>query len=89
MVVSGLGVPCTPYSGAFTLNSMPASCAGDMPDIETCSECSGTLKVIACIEDPAVIKKILAHLDEKVASAGTGLLPECRTPPRRGLFDGT
>jgi len=24
--------------------------------------------VIACIEDPAVIKKILSHLNEKVAS---------------------
>ena len=24
-------------------------------DIETCSECGGTMKVIACIEDPVVI----------------------------------
>ena len=28
-------------------------------DIETCQYCSGAVKVIACIEDPAVIKKIL------------------------------
>ena len=27
-------------------------------DIETCSKCGGTVKVIACIEDPAVIDKI-------------------------------
>jgi hypothetical protein len=29
--------------------------------------------VIACIEDPVVIEKILTHLIEKAASAGTGL----------------
>ncbi len=37
-------------------------------DIETCSACGGAVKVIACIEDPAVIEKILTHLDEKGAS---------------------
>ncbi len=34
-------------------------------DIETCSECGGAVKVIACIEDPVVIAKILTHLEEK------------------------
>ena len=28
-------------------------------DIETCSGCGGAMKVIACIEDPIVIKQIL------------------------------
>jgi hypothetical protein len=28
-------------------------------DIETCTECSGPVKVIACIEAPVVIKQIL------------------------------
>jgi hypothetical protein len=28
-------------------------------DIETCDQCGGTVKVIACIEDPAVVKQIL------------------------------
>jgi len=50
-------------------------------DIETCSECGGTVKVIACIEDPVVIKKILSHLNEKVASAEPDQLPESRAPP--------
>jgi len=31
-------------------------------DIEQCPQCGGTLKIIAAIEDPAVITKILTHL---------------------------
>jgi hypothetical protein len=34
-------------------------------DIETCSECGGDVKIIASIEDPAVIQKILAYLNRK------------------------
>jgi len=51
-------------------------------DIETCSECGGAVKIIACIEDPVVIKKILDHLQEKAALAGLVLLPPCRAPPQ-------
>ncbi len=50
-------------------------------DIETCRECGGTVKVIACIEDPVVIEKILAHLQGKDASVPTNLLPASRAPP--------
>ena len=32
-------------------------------ELETCATGGGPMKVIACIEDPAVIKRILAHLD--------------------------
>jgi rRNA maturation protein Nop10 len=52
-------------------------------DVETCSECGGDIKIIASIEDPAVIQKILAHLDENATSA---LLPDCRASPTVGLF---
>jgi hypothetical protein len=31
-------------------------------DIETCTRCGGKVKIIAAIEDPTVIKKILDHL---------------------------
>jgi hypothetical protein len=31
-------------------------------DIETCRECGGAVKGVACIEEPVVIKKILTHL---------------------------
>jgi len=51
-------------------------------DIETCSECGGAVKIIACIEDPVVIQKILDHLQEKAALAGLDLLPQCRAPPQ-------
>ncbi len=56
-------------------------------DIETCAECGGDVKIIACIEDPAVIQKILAHLDDRASPADLSLLPECRAPPATGLFD--
>jgi hypothetical protein len=36
--------------------------------------------VIACIEDPLVIKKILTHLKEKAATAAAVRLPESRAP---------
>jgi hypothetical protein len=35
--------------------------------IETCSVCGGAVRIIACIEDAAVIEKILTHLDAKAA----------------------
>ena len=54
-------------------------------DIETCRECGGAVKVIACIEDPVVIKKILSHLACKAATKESSALPECRAPPA-GLF---
>jgi hypothetical protein len=56
-------------------------------DIETCSECGGEVKIIASIEDPTVIQKILAYLDDNATSAATALLPDCRASPPAGLFD--
>ena len=56
-------------------------------DIETCSECGDDVRIIACIEDPAAISKILTYLDDKVATVGTARLPQCRAPPATWLFD--
>jgi hypothetical protein len=67
-------------------------------DIETCGACVGAMKVIACIEDPAVMPKALAvlagqtldHLKHKAETDGPKALPESRTPPvglDHGLFD--
>ena len=46
-------------------------------DIGTCATCGGPMKVIASIEAPAVIKRILAHLENGQAA---GHHPE--HPPR-------
>ena len=51
-------------------------------DIEICSVCSGTMKVIACIEDPLVIKKILTHQRDKALCLDTVGLPEGATAGR-------
>ncbi len=57
-------------------------------DIETCDACGGAVKVIACIEDSAVIEKILTYLREKAVPEAAELLPEVRAPPpQAGLFD--
>lgn len=34
-------------------------------DIETCRACGSAVRIIACIEDPVVIKEILTHLEKK------------------------
>jgi len=58
-------------------------------DIETCANCGSEGRIIASIEDPAVIQKILAHLGDMASSAATALLPDCRASPSllMGLFD--
>jgi len=53
-------------------------------DIETCPKCGGAVKVIACIEDPVLIKKILTHLKGKATAAD--MLPAVRAPPQKNLF---
>ena len=58
-------------------------------DIETCPACGGAMRIVACIKDPEVIEKILAHLDAKVAKPEATRRPPCRAPPQRGLFDKT
>ena len=57
-------------------------------DIETCKQCGGEVKVIASIEDPVVIEKILSHINEKKSVVAPDFLPEDRAPPQLGLFNG-
>jgi hypothetical protein len=49
--------------------------------MRSCCQCGGAVKVIACIEDPTVIEKILTHLEKELALESAGLLPEGRAPP--------
>ena len=55
-------------------------------DIEICKSCGGHVTIIACIEDPVVIEKILTHLDSKAAYGAARRLPPCRAPPQASLF---
>ena len=50
-------------------------------EIETCSECGGDVRIIASVEDPAVIRTILAFLEKKGVNAADSLLPDCRASP--------
>ena len=45
-------------------------------DIERCPQCGGNLKIVAAIEEPAVIERILTHL-------GLCAQPPPRAPARR------
>lgn len=49
-------------------------------DIEKCELCGGHVKVVSCIEDPAVIEKILQHLAMK-ESLPLPRVHEARAPP--------
>jgi ribosomal protein S27E len=46
-------------------------------DIETCPDCGGKLRVIACIEEPWLIAKILGHVQRREALTGV----TARGPP--------
>jgi hypothetical protein len=51
-------------------------------DIESCARCGGKLKVIASIEEPVVIAKILAHLEKTAPDRHQAELPlGARAPP--------
>jgi hypothetical protein len=47
-------------------------------DIEVCERCGGMVKIIASIEDPEVIGRILEHLQ---SSAAAQVRPSARAPP--------
>jgi hypothetical protein len=56
-------------------------------DIETCEQCGGAVKVIASIEDPLVLQKILSHLNTKNDDVVELLPSQSRAPPQISLFE--
>jgi Putative transposase len=58
-------------------------------EIESCEQCGGAVKIIASIEDPQVIGRILEHLGRDGSGAPSHQLPPVRAPPIgfTGLFD--
>ena len=57
-------------------------------DVEVCPHCGGGVRIIACIEDPVVIRQILSHVEAKQTGnrQQVGDLPPSRAPPPFGLF---
>lgn len=60
-------------------------------DIEQCERCGGKVKIIASMEDPQVIGKILAHLEPteqaRRSAADLATAHRARGPPGQGQFD--
>jgi hypothetical protein len=56
-------------------------------DVETCDQYGGGIKIIACIEYPMVIKKILDHIDSKSAVSKKKRLPQSSAPTQSSLFN--
>ena len=55
-------------------------------DMLICEEFGGTVKVIASIEDPVVIKQILTHLQRKTELKNSTRCPRERCHPKKSLF---
>jgi hypothetical protein len=55
-------------------------------EIEQCARCGGRLEVIASIEEPELIERILAHRRKKEAEEGLTVSLGARAPPQASLF---
>lgn len=56
-----------------------------MVQIEACARCGGKLVIIASIEEPEVIARILAHQERGCGAAEPERAPiAARAPPRQG-----
>ena len=55
-------------------------------DIETCEACGGHVKIIACIEDPDLIQRILDHLDRHTEPTRAVNAHPARAPPQLPLL---
>ena len=55
-------------------------------EIEQCARCGGRLKVIASIEEPELIERILAHRRERGEEVAPTASLGARAPPQASLF---
>jgi hypothetical protein len=60
-------------------------------DIEQCERCGGKVRIIASVEDPAVIGQILAYLEQTIQARGSAAdlatAHRARGPPGLGELD--
>lgn len=50
-------------------------------DVNTCIHCGGKVRIVASIEDPAVIRAILGHFEKHGAIEQAHYRPPARAPP--------
>ena len=55
-------------------------------EIEQCVRCGGRLEVIASIEEPELIERILAHRREQGAEEAPAVSLGARAPPQASLW---
>jgi hypothetical protein len=55
-------------------------------EIEQCARCGGRLEVIASIEEPELIERILAHRREQEGEEAPSVALGARAPPQPSLF---
>lgn len=55
-------------------------------EIEQCARCGGRLRVIASIEEPELIERILAHRRERGEEDVPARALGARAPPQASLF---
>jgi hypothetical protein len=83
----GAANPASPHGATSTLDCSPnLTWAQRLKrvfaiDIETCRQCGGRLRVIASIEQPALIERILGHLGRAAGAVDPG--HPSRAPPGR------
>ena len=68
---------CNSYGGSVKFSRFRHPASRDI---------SASMHVIAFIEDPVVIEKILTHIDKKAACGTARRLPPSRAPPLGSLF---
>ncbi len=54
-------------------------------DVQTCEACRGAVKIVAAIEDPVAIRKILDHLEDQGAMPEAYHRPAVRAPPKQKM----
>jgi len=80
-----VGSPAKSRAGPRVLLETPDQLFGI--EIEDCARCGGKLRVIASIEEPEVIAKILAHLERTARDQFQPELPlGARAPPPARLL---
>lgn len=54
-------------------------------DVQTCDACGGAAKIIAAVEEPVAIRKILDHLEGEGAMPQAYHRPAARAPPKQEM----